>query len=189
MVFWINHILLFLFPGNQAKVAKKSGKFHEREEKMKRLLLAGALLLAVATLGPITRFVRFWARCAKRRHQEAMIPRSGQLPSSRHARLAPRVVLVTYRLATRAVLPPKRPIRYEARSGGRIALLDQGSARSLGSTSSMLPSSTSPSGMNPCRISLRSHVGETLSNHSKGDQRAFCPSRFDTKRNCRSSAA
>jgi hypothetical protein len=24
-------------------------------------------------LGPITRFIRFWARCAKRRHQEAMI--------------------------------------------------------------------------------------------------------------------
>src|SRR5215813_15647442 len=40
---------------------------------MKRFLLAGALLLAVATLGPITRFVTFWARCAKRRHQEAMI--------------------------------------------------------------------------------------------------------------------
>ena len=40
---------------------------------MKRFLLAGAWLLAVATLGPITRFVRFWARCAKRRHQEAMI--------------------------------------------------------------------------------------------------------------------
>ena len=40
---------------------------------MKRFLLAGALLLAVATLGPITRFVEFWARCAKRRHQEAMI--------------------------------------------------------------------------------------------------------------------
>jgi hypothetical protein len=43
------------------------------EEKMERFLLSGALLLAVATLGPITRFVRFWARCAKRRHQEAMI--------------------------------------------------------------------------------------------------------------------
>ena len=40
---------------------------------MKRFLLAGALLLAVATLDPITRFVTFWARCAKRRHQEAMI--------------------------------------------------------------------------------------------------------------------
>ena len=40
---------------------------------MKGFLLAGALLLAVATLGPITRFVTFWARCAKRRHQEAMI--------------------------------------------------------------------------------------------------------------------
>jgi hypothetical protein len=40
---------------------------------MKWFLLAGALLLAVATLGPITRFVRFWARCAKRRHREAMI--------------------------------------------------------------------------------------------------------------------
>ena len=40
---------------------------------MKRFLLAGALLLEVATLGPITRFVMFWARCAKRRHQEAMI--------------------------------------------------------------------------------------------------------------------
>jgi hypothetical protein len=41
---------------------------------MKRFLLAGALLLAVVTLwGPVTRFVRFWARCAKRRHQEAMI--------------------------------------------------------------------------------------------------------------------
>ena len=40
---------------------------------MERFLLAGALLLAVATLGPITRFVRSWARCAKRRHQEAMI--------------------------------------------------------------------------------------------------------------------
>ena len=43
---------------------------------MKRFLLAGALLLAAATLGPITRFVRFWARCAKRRHQEAMIYRA-----------------------------------------------------------------------------------------------------------------
>jgi hypothetical protein len=31
------------------------------------------LLLEVATLGPITRFVTFWVRCAKRRHQEAMI--------------------------------------------------------------------------------------------------------------------
>ena len=40
---------------------------------MDRFLLPGALLLAVATLVPITRFVRFWARCAKRRHQEAMI--------------------------------------------------------------------------------------------------------------------
>jgi hypothetical protein len=40
---------------------------------MKRSLLAGALLLEVATLGPITRFVTFCARCAKRRHQEAMI--------------------------------------------------------------------------------------------------------------------
>ena len=40
---------------------------------MTRFLLAGALLLEVATLGPITRFVTFWARCAKRRHQEAMI--------------------------------------------------------------------------------------------------------------------
>jgi len=40
---------------------------------MKGFLLAGALLLAVTTLGPITRCVRFWARCAKRRHQEAMI--------------------------------------------------------------------------------------------------------------------
>jgi len=40
---------------------------------MKPLLLAGALLLAVVTLGPITRFVGFWARCAKRRHQEGMI--------------------------------------------------------------------------------------------------------------------
>ena len=40
---------------------------------MKRFLLAGGLLLEVATLGPITRFVTFWARCAKRRHQEAMI--------------------------------------------------------------------------------------------------------------------
>ena len=39
---------------------------------MKRFSLAGALLPAVATLGPITRFVRFWAR-AKRQHQEAMI--------------------------------------------------------------------------------------------------------------------
>jgi len=40
---------------------------------MKPFLLAGALLLAVVTLGPITRFVGFWARCAKRRHQEGMI--------------------------------------------------------------------------------------------------------------------
>ena len=40
---------------------------------MKRFLLAGGLLLEVATLGPITRFVTFWVRCAKRRHQEAMI--------------------------------------------------------------------------------------------------------------------
>ena len=40
---------------------------------MKWFLLAGASLPAVATLDPITRFVRFWARCAKRRHQEAMI--------------------------------------------------------------------------------------------------------------------
>jgi len=40
---------------------------------MKRFLLAGALLLAAATLGPITRFVRFWVRYAKRRHQEAVI--------------------------------------------------------------------------------------------------------------------
>ena len=40
---------------------------------MDRFLLSGALLLAVAALVPITRFVRFWARCAKRRHQEAMI--------------------------------------------------------------------------------------------------------------------
>jgi hypothetical protein len=40
---------------------------------MDRFLLPGALLLAVATLVPIMRFVRFWARCAKRRHQEAMI--------------------------------------------------------------------------------------------------------------------
>jgi len=52
---------------------QESGKFHDGKEKMKRFLLAGALLLAVATLGPITRFVEFWARCAKRRHQEAMI--------------------------------------------------------------------------------------------------------------------
>ena len=40
---------------------------------MKRFMLVGALLLAVAALGPITRFVRFWARRAKRRHQAAMI--------------------------------------------------------------------------------------------------------------------
>ena len=41
---------------------------------MKRFLLAGALLLAMVALrGPVTLFVRFWARCAKRRHQEAMI--------------------------------------------------------------------------------------------------------------------
>jgi hypothetical protein len=40
---------------------------------MERFLLPGALLVAVAALVPITRFVRFWARCAKRRHQEAMI--------------------------------------------------------------------------------------------------------------------
>ena len=40
---------------------------------MKRFLLTGTLPLAVAMLGPITRFVRFWARCAKRRHQEGMI--------------------------------------------------------------------------------------------------------------------
>ena len=40
---------------------------------MKPFLLAGALLLAVVTLGPITRFVGFWVRCAKRRHQEGMI--------------------------------------------------------------------------------------------------------------------
>src|SRR6516162_2710931 len=40
---------------------------------MERFLLLGALLLAVAALIPITRVVWFWARCAKRRHQEAMI--------------------------------------------------------------------------------------------------------------------
>jgi hypothetical protein len=44
---------------------QKSGKFHDGHEKMKRFLLAGAL--------PFTRFVRLWARCAKQRHQEAMI--------------------------------------------------------------------------------------------------------------------
>jgi hypothetical protein len=40
---------------------------------MERFFLLEALLLAVVTLVPITRFVRFWARCAKRRHHEAMI--------------------------------------------------------------------------------------------------------------------
>jgi hypothetical protein len=40
---------------------------------MKRFLMAEAWHLAVATLGLITRPVRFRARCAKRRHQEAMI--------------------------------------------------------------------------------------------------------------------
>jgi hypothetical protein len=40
---------------------------------VERFLLSGALLLAVAALGPITLYFRFWARCAKRRHQEAMI--------------------------------------------------------------------------------------------------------------------
>jgi hypothetical protein len=65
--------LLFLFPDNQPKVASKERQVSRTGGEMKRLLLAGALLLAVATLGPITRFVRFWARCAKRRHQEAMI--------------------------------------------------------------------------------------------------------------------
>ena len=44
---------------------QKSGKFHDGYEEMKRSLLAGALRF--------TRFVRLWARCAKRRHQEAMI--------------------------------------------------------------------------------------------------------------------
>ena len=29
--------------------------------------------MAVATLDPITRFIKFWTRCANRRHQEAMI--------------------------------------------------------------------------------------------------------------------
>ena len=43
---------------------------------MERFLLPGALLLAVAMLGPIARFVWLWARCAKRRHQEAMIYRA-----------------------------------------------------------------------------------------------------------------
>ena len=43
---------------------------------MERFLLPGALLLAVATLVPITRLVRFWAQRAKRRHQEAMIYRA-----------------------------------------------------------------------------------------------------------------
>ena len=43
---------------------------------MERFLLPGALLLAVATLVPIMRFVRFWVRSAKRRHQEAMIYRA-----------------------------------------------------------------------------------------------------------------
>ena len=73
MVFYINHLLRCLFPTISLKLCQKSGKFHDGKEKMKWFLLAGALLLAVATLGPITRFVRFWARCAKRRHQEAMI--------------------------------------------------------------------------------------------------------------------
>jgi len=43
---------------------------------MERFLLLGALLLAVATLVPITRAIWFWARCAKRWHQEAMIYRA-----------------------------------------------------------------------------------------------------------------
>ena len=73
MVFCINHLLLFPFPTTSLKLRQKSGKFHDGSEKMKWFLLGGALLLAVASLGPITRFVRFWARCAKRRHQEAMI--------------------------------------------------------------------------------------------------------------------
>jgi hypothetical protein len=60
-------------PDNQATVASKGRQVSRREEKMKQFLLAGALLLAVATLGPITRFVKSWARCAKRRRQEAMI--------------------------------------------------------------------------------------------------------------------
>ena len=29
--------------------------------------------MAVATLDPITRFIRLWARCVNRRHQKAMI--------------------------------------------------------------------------------------------------------------------
>jgi hypothetical protein len=42
MVFCINHILLFLFLDNQAKVASKEWQVSRREEKMKRFLLAGA---------------------------------------------------------------------------------------------------------------------------------------------------
>jgi len=69
------HLTIFCFLSRTiiVKLHQKSGEFHEGKEKMKLFLLAGALLLAVATLGPITRFVRFWAWCAKRRHQEAMI--------------------------------------------------------------------------------------------------------------------
>jgi hypothetical protein len=40
---------------------------------VERFLLLGALLLAVAALGPIALYFRVWAQCAKRRHQEAMI--------------------------------------------------------------------------------------------------------------------
>jgi hypothetical protein len=58
-----------------AKVASKEPQISRWDEKMKRFLLAGARLLAVATLGPIICFV-LWARYAKRQHQEAMIYRA-----------------------------------------------------------------------------------------------------------------
>ena len=73
MVFCINPYFAIFSPTISRKLRQKSGKFHDGEEKMKRFLQAGALLLAIASLRPITRFVRFCARCAKRRHQEAMI--------------------------------------------------------------------------------------------------------------------
>jgi hypothetical protein len=38
----VNHILLFLFLDNQAKVASKEWQVPRREEKMKRFFLVGA---------------------------------------------------------------------------------------------------------------------------------------------------
>jgi hypothetical protein len=52
---------LLSFPHNLPTVAQKgdNGPVSHGEEKMKRFLLAGALLLAVATLGPTARAQRF----------------------------------------------------------------------------------------------------------------------------------